>query len=112
MNNITASESCKSEGPWGDQSSYHQIPFAPGGSIKNGFRRLVIYQQFTSCNSWVGYMLYPAFTTDEALLCRAEAYTLLKRYDEAAADIDAWQKAFTKNTQTLSKETINDFMLN
>lgn len=41
-------------------------------------------------------MLYPAFTTDEALLCRAEAYTLLKRYDEAAADIDAWQKAFTK----------------
>ena len=74
MNNITASESCKSEGPWGDQSSYHQIPFAPGGSIKNGFRRLVIYQQFTSGNSWVGYMLYPAFTTDEALLCRAEAY--------------------------------------
>ena len=58
MNNITASESCKSEGPWGDQSSYHQIPFAPGGSIKNGFRRLVIYQQFTSGNSWVGYMLY------------------------------------------------------
>jgi hypothetical protein len=54
-------------------------------------------------------MLYPAFTTDEALLCRAEAYTLLKRYDEAAADIDAWQKAFTKNTQTLTKETINDF---
>lgn len=109
MNNITASESCKSEGPWGDQSSYHQIPFSPGGSIKNGFRRLVIYQQFTSGNSWIGYMLYPAFTTDEALLCRAEAYTLLKRYDEAAADIDAWQKAFTKNTQTLTKETINDF---
>ena len=78
MNNITASESCKSEGPWGDQSSYHQIPFSPGGSIKNGFRRLVIYQQFTSGNSWIGYMLYPAFTTDEALLCRAEAYTLLK----------------------------------
>ena len=53
MNNITASESCKSEGPWGDQSSYHQIPFAPGGSIKNGFRRLVIYQQFTSGCSFV-----------------------------------------------------------
>ena len=54
-------------------------------------------------------MLYPAFTTDEALLCRAEAYTLLKRYDEAAADIDVWQKAFTKNTRPLTKETINDF---
>ena len=40
---------------------------------------------------------------------RDRADTLLKRYDEAAADIDAWQKAFTKNTQTLSKETINDF---
>lgn len=54
-------------------------------------------------------MMYPPFTTDETLLCRAEAYTLLKRYDEAAADIDAWQKAFTTNTETLTKESINDF---
>ena len=54
-------------------------------------------------------MVLPAFTTDETLLCRAEAYTLLKQYDKAAADIDAWQKAFTKNTTTLTKESINRF---
>ena len=54
-------------------------------------------------------MVLPAFTTDETLLCRAEAYTLLKQYDKAAADIDAWQKAFTKNTTTLTKESINSF---
>lgn len=109
-NNITASECCKSEGPWGDQSSYQQIPFAPGGSIKNGFRRLAIYREFsTSGDSWSGHMLYPAFTTDELLLCRAEAYALLKRYNEAAADINIWQKAFTKNTENLTKESINDF---
>lgn len=109
-NEITASENCKSEGPWGDQTSYQQTPFAPSSSIKNGFRRLAIYRQFTvSGDSWSGNMMYPPFTTDETLLCRAEAYALLKRYDEAAEDIDAWQKAFTTNTETLTKESINDF---
>lgn len=109
-NNITASENCKSEGPWGNQTSYQQVPFAPGGSIKNGFRRLAMYQEFSgSGDSFLGHMMHPAFTTDEVLLCRAEAYTLLKRYDEAAADINEWQKAFTKNTNTLTKEAINDF---
>ena len=43
------------------------------------------------------------------MLCRAEAYALLKQYDKSATDIDAWQKAFTKNTTTLTKESINDF---
>lgn len=53
-------------------------------------------------------MVLPAFTTDETLLCRAEAYTLLKQYDKAAADIDAWQKAFTKYDHPY-KESINSF---
>lgn len=109
-NNFTAQENCKSTGPWGAQTNYWQEPFAPGGSIKNGFRRLGQYQEFSSSgDSYYGHMLLPAFTTDETLLCRAEAYTLLKQYDQAAADIDAWQKAFTKNTTTLTKESINDF---
>lgn len=109
-NDITAMENCKSVGPWGNESSYYQKPFAPGGSIKNGFRRLALYTEFSEDgSSYVGHLLLPAFTIDETLLCRAEAYTLLKRYDEAAADIDSWQKAFTKNTGTLTKETINDF---
>lgn len=109
-NDITAAETCKSTGPWGAQTNYWQEPFAPGGSIKNGFRRLALYQEYsTSGDSYTGHMVLPAFTTDETLLCRAEAYTLLKQYDKAAADIDAWQKAFTKNTTTLTKESINSF---
>lgn len=108
-NNITAAENCKSTGPWGAQTNYWQEPFAPGSSIKNGFRRLALYQEITSGNSMLGHMIFPAFTTDETLLCRAEAYALLKRYDEAAADIDTWQKAFTKNTATLTKESIDAF---
>lgn len=109
-NDITAMESCKSIGPWGNENSFYQKPFAPGGSIKNGFRRLALYTEFsTDGSSYSGHLLLPAFTTDETLLCRAEAYALLKRYDEAAADINSWQKAFTKNTTTLTKEVINDF---
>ena len=41
------------------------------------------------------YAMVPAFTTDETLITRAEAYTYLKQYDKAAADITSWQKSFT-----------------
>lgn len=109
-NQFTALESCKSTGPWGAYTKFCQAPFPPASSIKNGFRRLGLYRELSaSGDSYYGHMLLPAFTTDETLLCRAEAYTLLKQYDLAAADIDAWQKAFTTNTTTLTKESINEF---
>lgn len=38
------------------------------------------------------HVVVPAFTTDEALLCRAEAHVLKKEYDAAATDLSYWYK--------------------
>lgn len=38
------------------------------------------------------HVVVPAFTTDETLLCRAEAYILKKEYDAAAIDLSYWYK--------------------
>lgn len=38
------------------------------------------------------HVVIPAFTTDETLLCRAEAYILKKEYDAAATDLSYWYK--------------------
>lgn len=53
--------------------------------------------------------VFPAFTTDEALLNRAEAYIMRNRYDEAAADLTTWMRNFTKSTTTLTPESIKNF---
>lgn len=53
--------------------------------------------------------MVPAFTTDETLITRAEAYTYLKQYDKAAADITSWQKSFTTHTQTITPEMVDQF---
>lgn len=57
-----------------------------------------------------------AFTGDETLLVRAEAYTLLKQYDNALRDLNTWASvrlaAARGNARrpTLTTELINEFM--
>lgn len=55
------------------------------------------------------YYMPVIFSTDETLLCRAEAYTLKKNYPMAAADLTTWEKAYTSNKQTLTPEMINEY---
>ena len=38
------------------------------------------------------HVVIPAFTTDETLLCRAEAYVLKKDYEAAATDLSYWYR--------------------
>ena len=53
------------------------------------------------------HVVIPAFTTDETLLCRAEAYALLKRYDESARDLSYWY--MKKGIDAHSANEIIDF---
>ena len=55
------------------------------------------------------YYMPVIFSTDETLLCRAEAYTLKKNYPMAAADLTTWEKAYTSNKQTLTPGMINEY---
>ena len=53
-----------------------------------------------------------AFTTNETLLCRAEAYIHLRRYDDAVKDMDIWSCSMFKVGENgivhLTRERINE----
>ena len=53
-----------------------------------------------------------AFTTNECLLNRAEAYIHLKQYDKAASDLNAWNRSIfkvgTDGIVDLTRDRIND----
>ena len=97
--------------------------FWEGPEWYNGanFDQLVVFKmpsdmlfEYTDPVAQTGYMhsVYPAFTTDETLLNRAEAYIMLGRYDEAAADLDTWVHNVIKPQNfsgTLTPESIHDF---
>ena len=56
-------------------------------------------------------MVNAAFTTDETLLCRAEAYIMKGTgfYAQAVADLNTWQYAFTRSTTPLTVESIDTY---
>ncbi len=67
--------------------------------------------EYTDPVAGVGYRraVYPAFTSDECLLNRAEAYIMLRRNDEAAADLTTWMQNITKSKQVLTPASIVAF---
>lgn len=66
------------------------------------------YFEYTDAVNGIGYThnIYPAFTTDECLLNRAEAYALTGRYSEAITDINTSLHAFTDDSQTVTAASI------
>lgn len=105
-NFIAEKETCKAKGPWGTYSSlYYTIP-SYSGLPKVIMRKICEYFEYTDVINGIGmcHIMYPAFTTDETLLCRAEAYALKRDYESAANDLNIWMHAFTKSTLTLTPE--------
>ena len=67
--------------------------------------------EYTDPVAGIGYRrtVYPAFTTDECLLNRAEAYIMTKQYDKAAEDLNIWCNNFYVASINLTPESITDF---
>lgn len=61
--------------------------------------------------SQTGYMhtTYPAFTTEEVLLSRAEAYIHLGEYDKALEDMNLWLSNIMKNVEPLTDAKIEEW---
>ena len=67
--------------------------------------------EYTDPVAGIGYRhtVYPCFTGDQALLDRAEAYILLKRYDEALADLNLWVRNMYVANVDLTTDMIDTF---
>ena len=105
---------------WRNVSSwYWESPEWYSGSNfdQMAFWKIPYLFEYTDPVARIGYphAVYPAFTTDETLLSRAEAYIMLGRYDEAAADLDTWTHNLIKTqyfSETLTPEFIHEFYKN
>ena len=112
---IAVNETTQCAGPWGIYTGtlYYNSP----GSYADGYiftPKNPYYFEYTDPVARIGYThtIYIAFSTNETLLCRAEAYILLQQYDKATEDMNLWVKSYTSSMVTLTPELINDFYKN
>ncbi len=110
---IATHEDMSATNIWGSNTMFRVTPKVYTGTNldKTIFWKFPYKFEYTDLIAGVGYVhtVYPAFTTDECLLNRAEALIMLKRYDEAAADMTLWMQNITKSTKTLTPDNIVAF---
>lgn len=70
--------------------------------------------EYTDPVAGIGYRrtVYPCFTADQTLLDRAEAYILLKRYDEALEDLNLWANNMYVEDVNMTVDMVHTFYSN
>ena len=112
-NYISLQETGKAANIWGEASNL----WCPMKSYSGTNREYVIFWrlpylfEYTDAVANIGYTrtVYPAFTADECLINRAEAYILKGDYESALADMNLWVSNVTKTPVTLTTESVQEF---
>ena len=97
---------------WGDDVFYMGMnTYSATNLDKTIFWKLPYLFEYADAVAGTGYYrtVYPAFTTDECLLNRAEAYVLTGDYAKAAADLTTWMQNIVQTDLVLTPELITDF---
>jgi tetratricopeptide (TPR) repeat protein len=116
------------EGPWGTGSSNNTLIYATrlfGATDQQiYFPKVREFWEVTDKVNDTGFahIVFPAFSTEETDLVRAEAYAMKKDYTHAIADMNAWIETHCEKVHinpssgkvtkrpTLTEESINEFM--
>lgn len=116
-----AVETCRSNGPWGNYSAnketsiYYLYPWSNSSALptKIVIQKVAEYQEVVDpvAGTINGHIINAAFTTDETLLCRAEAYIMKGAgfYQQAMSDLNVWQTAYTRATTPLTVDAVNAY---
>ena len=109
---ISENETMHSTGVWGAYTNFYARPT----TLTQGLPKYVFWKQdliFEELDAigGTGYyqLVHIDFTTDETLLCRAEAYIHKKLYDNALSDINLFLTAFARQTTPVTAAIINNF---
>ena len=93
---IFNNETISTQGPWSERGGLVMGQYITGIQQKNSFPKLLTFFEYIDKASGIGYAhsVTVPFTTDEALLCRAEAYVLgtQHNYPKALEVINLWIK--------------------
>ena len=110
---IAANQSC-AETPWGARGDfYFSIPRYTG-MPKIIMAKMAEYFEYTDAVNGIGnpHIMYPALTSDEVLINRAEAYVMKNDLEKAAADLNLWGTRFYSAGTEKSVSEIVDFYKN
>ena len=107
---IAQYESCRRASVWGAATQLHYTIPQYSGTPKVIMAKTGEYFEYTDVTQGIGYphIMFLPFTSDEALLNRAEAYVMLEDYDHALEDINTFTHNFTKFTGTVTEATMNN----
>jgi len=110
-NAIRTYESCAAT-PWGTYSYYNFSIPTYSQMPKVIMAKMAEYFEYTDKVNGIGFahVIYPALTTDEVLLTRAEAYAMLGRYEESVDDLNTWAMAFYKSNTNRKIKTVDDIV--
>lgn len=118
---MTLRETFWAKGPWGASTTNNTLILALrlfGSDQAINFPKVREFWEVTDKINNTGYahIVFPAFSAEETLLVRAEAYAMKKDYANAIADMNAWITSHclpshgTGKRPTLTEESINTFM--
>lgn len=113
---LNGAEIYSAKGPWGTSGAQGNIYYSK--LLLRVTDQAIFYPkiqpffEYTDKTAEIGFlhMVIPVFSVDETLLCRAEAYALKEKYEEATKDLAAWMKSHCEpRTLPLTREEINRF---
>ena len=118
---MTLRETFWAKGPWGASTTNNTLILALrlfGSDQAINFPKVREFWEVTDKINNTGYahIVFPAFSAEETLLVRAEAYAMKKDYANAIADMNTWITSHclpshgTGKRPTLTEESINTFM--
>lgn len=108
---ISSTEDIQARHVWG-QGGWHDGAKVYAGSMDRViFWRVPRQFQYTDPVAGIGYnrTIYPALTTDETLLVRAEAQVLLGNYQQACDDLNLWLHNITTSTFVITPANVKSF---
>lgn len=111
---ISATETLGSSGPWGTYNSFYFKRASYSSLPKDISRKYAEYFEYTDPVNGIGYahIVQTEFTTDETLLCRAEAYALKKDFVNAAKDLTTFMNAYSSAGSSMTQANINSYYNN
>jgi hypothetical protein len=105
---LSNTETITSRGPWGTTSLHLTKTYTYYTTVTKYPTLMEVSDPLTGA----GYYAtdFPALEAEEVLLCRAEAYILLERYDDAVKDLHLWASRQIKSyTTPLTRANINSY---
>lgn len=108
---IVKNETGRAIGMWGGHANLLPYKNMWGYDQKLAVTKIGGYFQYTDKVAGIGYrkIVMTGLTTDETLLCRAEAYALNNQLDLAVADINDWLATHTLDGMQVTQQDIVDF---